>query len=139
MNELLNGLERLRLLSSVVDVLLPPGRGVSLGAFDGPLPDGGALVSEINSRSIDTIGSGRRDAPLFPTKGEPALTRFRRARHSVLDDQQELARHGRWLLQLANGEATRRGGVGLWSRQLSAPEIRQIRYSSAWVSPRHED
>ena len=37
-----------------------------MGAFDRPLPDGGALVSEINSRWIDNIGSGRRDAPLFP-------------------------------------------------------------------------
>ena len=61
----MNGLERLRLLGSVVDVRLPPGRGGSVGAFDRPLPDGGALVSEIKGRWIDDIGSGRRDAP-FP-------------------------------------------------------------------------
>ena len=35
-----------------------------MGAFDRPLPDGEALVSEINGRWIDNIGSGRRDAPL---------------------------------------------------------------------------
>jgi hypothetical protein len=72
-------------LNSVADVLLPPGRRGSMGAFDRPLPDCGVLVSEINSSRIDNIGSGRRDASL-PTKGESALTRFRLASHSVLDE-----------------------------------------------------
>ena len=54
-----------------------------MGALHRPLPDSGALVSEINGRWIDNIGSGRATLP-FPTKGAGA-SRFRLARHSALE------------------------------------------------------
>jgi hypothetical protein len=44
-----------------------------MGALDRPLPDGEALVAEINGRWIDNIGTGRRDAPLFPRRGSRRL------------------------------------------------------------------
>jgi hypothetical protein len=44
-----------------------------MGALDRPPPDGRALVSEINGRWTDNIGSGRRDAPLPPRKGSRRL------------------------------------------------------------------
>ena len=58
-----------------------------MGAFDRPLPDGGALVSEINGTWIDKIGGDAATLP-FPTKGEPAPTRFQLARHGALDDEE---------------------------------------------------
>jgi hypothetical protein len=45
-----------------------------VGAFDRPLPDGEALVSEINGTWIDNIGSGRRDAPISHEAGAGAYS-----------------------------------------------------------------
>ena len=45
-----------------------------MGALHRPLPDSGALVSEINGRWIDNIGSGRRDAPLSHEGGAGAYS-----------------------------------------------------------------
>ena len=58
----------------MVEVLLPPGRGGSVGAFDRPLPDGGALVSEINGRWIDNIGSDAATLPFSHERGAGAYS-----------------------------------------------------------------
>jgi hypothetical protein len=70
-----------------------------MGALDRPLPDGRAPVSEINGRWTDNIGSGRRDAPLFPHETD-SLVAARRHRRLLLVRQ--AAQH--WLFMPRFGQ-----------------------------------
>jgi hypothetical protein len=60
-----------------------------------------------------------------------ALARLRLARHSGLDDLQELTRRSRWLLQTAIADVARRDQSRCPSRQLPAPDICQFRACAA--------